>query len=310
MAVVQEDTAHTLPAGVTAMIRPSSAGWRRAASGLRPVGPADLVHGLDVDLPLRPRAPTVITVCDLSVFDVPWAFSRRRARGEQFLVRRAVQRADAVIAISNFTAERIRARFGRDAVVTNLAAAPRFRPATEADLERVRRRYELPETCVLYLGAVEPRKDVATLATVCRDLGIPLVTGGPVLDPQARVAGVRHVGYVDADDLPALYGAATVVAYPSHYEGFGLPPIEAMASGAAVVATAVGALPEVAAGGAELVPPGNAAALRDAIAGLVRDRERRAELAAAAAGVAARLSWARTVDETLAVYRRLGVAAT
>jgi glycosyltransferase involved in cell wall biosynthesis len=309
VAVVQSDAVGALPVGVTAREQRPSAGARRALAGLRTVGHADLVHGLDVDVPLRPGAPTVVTVHDLSVFDIPWAFPRRRVIGEQFLVRRAVHRADEILAVSAFTAERIEARFGRTATITELAAAEHCRPADPAAIERVRIRYRLPATCVLYLGAVEPRKNLGQLAEVCRTIGVPLVLGGPVLAPQARPSGVIHLGYVDGKDLPALYGAVTVVAYPSRYEGFGLPPVEAMASGAAVVATAVGALPEVAAGGAELVPPGDADTLRSAIAALIRDPEQRAELARAAVAVAGRLSWSRTAAATLAAYERLGVSA-
>jgi len=309
VAVVQSDAVGSLPAGVTAREHPPSAGVRRALAGLRPVGHVELVHGLDVDVPLRPGAPTVVTVHDLSVYDIPWAFPRRRALGEQLLIRRAVHLADEILAVSAFTAERIEARFGRTATVTELAAADHCRPADAAAIERVRRRYQLPPTCVLYLGAVEPRKDLGQLADVCRAIGVPLVLGGPLLAPQARPEGVTHLGYVDGEDLPALYGAVTVVAYPSRYEGFGLPPIEAMASGAAVVATTVGALPDVAAGGAELVPPGDADALRSAITALIRDPERRPELARAAGEVAGRLSWDRTAAATIAAYERLGVRA-
>jgi glycosyltransferase involved in cell wall biosynthesis len=176
-------------------------------------------------------------------------------------------------------------------------------------VEDVRRRYALPDPCVLHVGAVEPRKDIAMLASVCRALDVPLVTAGPVLAASAQPAGVIHIGYVDAEDLPALYGAASVVAYPSRYEGFGLPPVEAMMSGAAVIATAVGALPEVAAGGAELVPPADETALHAALGALLRDPERRRELAAAAPRVAGRLSWDATVAGTLGVYERLGVRA-
>jgi glycosyltransferase involved in cell wall biosynthesis len=306
-AVVQEDAVTELPPGVEARTRPVASGLRRLVAGLAPAGPADLVHALDVVVPARPGAPVVVTVHDLSMFDVPWAFPRRTALGRRQVVRRAVRVADELVAVSAFTAERLRARFGRDATVTGLGVSPGFLPASAEDREAVRRRYGLPDPCVLYLGAVEPRKDLGALARVCADLVVPLVMAGPVLAPAARPAGVLHVGYVPAEDLPALYGAATVVAYPSRYEGFGLPPLEAMASGAAVVATAVGALPEHARDGAALVPPEDPDALRSAIADLLADADRRRELAVAGVAAARRLSWSATAARTLDVYARLGV---
>src|SRR4051812_27209328 len=121
-ALVQSDATGDLPAAIAVRSVPPRAGVRRAMTALvhRPPSGA-LVHGLDVDLPLRRSGPSVTTVHDLSVFDVPWAFSARRVRGEQFLVRRAIRRADQVLAVSSFTAERVRALFGRESVVTPLA---------------------------------------------------------------------------------------------------------------------------------------------------------------------------------------------
>jgi glycosyltransferase involved in cell wall biosynthesis len=116
-----------------------------------------------------------------------------------------------------------------------------------------------------------------------------------------------HLGYVPTVDLPALYGAAAVVTYPSAYEGFGLPPIEAMASGAAVVATAVGALPEVAARGALLIPPGDPDAFASALGELLGDECRRQSLAAAGREAASALTWRSTAEGTVDVYRSLGV---
>ena len=121
--------------------------------------------------------------------------------------------------------------------------------------------------------------------------------------------GVRHLGYVDADDLAALYGAATIVAYISSYEGFGLPPVEAMACGAPVVATRVGGLGEVADGAAALVTHGDADALAGTLTRLLADDDERADLAARGLARARALTWDRTAAITLDVYRRLGVAA-
>ena len=307
VAGVQAPAAGELPAGVAPLLRPPSAGVRRTAGGLRSLGPADLVHGLDVDLPLRPRAPTVATVHDLAVFDVPWAFSRLRAKGEQLTMAQSLRRADAVVAVSAFTAERVRCRFGRDAVVTPLAPAGDMAPPTPRQVEQVRGAHGLATPFVLQVGTVEPRKDVATLAAACRRACVPLVLAGAA-PPGRAPAGARLLGYVPRAQLAALYGAATVVAYASRYEGFGLPPLEAMACGAPVVASRVASLSEVLGDGAELVPPGDVDALASVLGALVVDADRRAALAASGRRVAEGYSWAATAEATADVYRSLGVA--
>src|SRR5690606_7547096 len=149
-------------------------------------------------------------------------------------------------------------------------------------------------------------KDVGALAEACRAAGVPLVLAGPQAGGPPP-PGVRHIGFVPPDDLPALYGAATVVAYPSRYEGFGLPPVEAMASGAAVLATRVGALPEVAGDAAALVPAGDPGRLLAELRDLLADGDRRRELRKLAVERVRGLSWRATASETLDVYRSLGV---
>ena len=222
-AHVQADAVGELPAAVAAVPHPVASGARRAFTGLMlETAGADIHHGLDADLPLRTDAATVTTIHDLSVFDAPYAHSRGRAAGERWLVGRAIRRADAVLAVSAFTAERIAARFGRTATVTPLAARPELEPADDVELDRVRAAYDLPERCVLQLATIEPRKDVEGLAAACRALDVPLLLAGSVA-PGCRVPpGARHLGYVPDAAQPGLYGAATVVGYCSRYEGIGL----------------------------------------------------------------------------------------
>jgi glycosyltransferase involved in cell wall biosynthesis len=309
-AAVQRSAAGQVPGGIEALVFPDEAGWRRALRSARGFGPADLVHGLDADLPLRPGAPAVATVHDLGVWDVPWAFPAAKARAERVIVASSLRRAAAVVAVSAFTAERLEARLGIEAVVVHEAPAPDLGPPTLAQVEELRGRYRIPERCVLHVGNLEPRKDIGTIAAACRRLGVELLlTGEQLWGSRSDLAGARWLGTVPRSDLAALYGAATVVVYASVYEGFGLPPIEAMACGAAVVSTPVPSVVEVAGAGlgAETFPAGDVDALTAILGELLADSDRRDALSAEGRRRAASLSWDRTAAGTVAVYRSLGL---
>lgn len=304
--MVQSDAKALLPAEVTSVDRPVADGARRAIQGLRSIDGFDLIHGLDVDLPFRTDCPTVSTVHDLSVFDTPWAFSSYRAAGERKLVARSIKRADEVIAVSAFTAERVADLFGRSAKVIPLAPPPNQVPANAEAIAGVRDRYELPDRFVLQLATIEPRKNVWLLADACAELGIPLVLAGGHDGRTPLPTSARYLGYVESAEVSPLIDAAEIVAYISHYEGFGLPPLEAMARKRPVVATAVGGLPDLA-GGIELIPVDDRAALIMALKALWNDNERRLELARCGKTVARGMTWSANATETLEVYRKLGI---
>ena len=156
-------------------------------------------------------------------------------------------------------------------------------------------------------GTSTPGRTWAASPTLRERAKIPLVLAGKVERKRIGDLRARLLGYVPRRDLLALYGAATVVGYPSFYEGFGLPPLEAMACGAAVVATRVASLPELLGDAAVFVEVGDTDGLAGAIRDLADDDSLRAELAAAGPARTAGLSWARTAGETAAVYRSLGV---
>lgn len=306
--MVQRDATGELPATVRPIRRPIVSGAVRAALASAPMLGVDVVHALDVDLPVATNALRVATVHDMSVFDTPWAYSAARGIGERILLRTSLRHADLLLAVSEFTAERVSALVGRECVVTPLAPAPWAVPPTPNEVVVVRQKYHLPERFVLQVGTVEPRKDVALVAAAAHELEVACVLAGAGSAGPDAPGGTLGLGYVDAADLPALYSAATVVAYASRYEGFGLPPVEAMACGAAVVASAVGALPQVVGDGAFLVARHTPQCWVAALRPLLRDDAERRDLRARASVCAARMSWASTADQTVVAYRMAGAA--
>jgi glycosyltransferase involved in cell wall biosynthesis len=310
-ALVQADAAGELPPGVQPRPRPVAAGWRRALTGLVPAPGADLVHGLNVALPVGARCPAMATVHDLAYFDVPWAFSPRRAAAARLHLRSVADRAAAIVVPSEFTAERLRARLGRRATVIPEAAPPGLEPPDPEAVDAVRRRYRLPSQFILHVGNLEPRKEVAGLAAACRQAQIPLVIAGAAVDggPREDTPGALRLGYVPAPDLAALYGAASVFAYVSVYEGFGLPPLEAMACGAAVIASDIPPLREALGTAAEFVAPRRADQLAIRLRELMADEDRRREMGVRGRRHAARRTWDDVARATVEVYRDLGLPA-
>jgi glycosyltransferase involved in cell wall biosynthesis len=197
----------------------------------------------------------------------------------------------------------------------------RFRPATEEAVAALRQSMGLTAPFILTLGMMEPRKNWQGLiqaysqARARHRLPHQLVLAGPrgwlwesIIDERERSPfrnDVVLVGFVPDADLPALYTAADVFAFPSFYEGFGLPPLEAMACGTPVVVSNAASLPEVVGDAALKVPPDDVDALAEALAQLVLDEALRARLRAAALERAATFTWTRAAQQILDVYRQV-----
>jgi len=287
---------------------------------------ADVYHvpqnGLRAPLPCP--VPLVITVHDLIPYVLPETV--RRGFQKKFLrtLPAVVREAAQIVTVSQTSArdlERILGVPSERVSVVYPAPGPEFRPQDRpAAAARMAKRYGVRERYVAYAGGLNPRKNVAELvsafAKVCRRLSparLLVVAGvpsrlGPDLEGLARALGVkdyvRFPGVIEPGDMPLFYAAADVLVYPSLYEGFGLPPLEAMACGTPVVAAASPALPEVLGDAALLVDPEDTLALARAIEQVCRDEETRLRLVDAGRRQARSYDWRLAGAELMRVYRR------
>jgi len=289
--------------------------------------PAHLAHVPYWAPPLLPPVPTVVTIHDLIPLLLPEYRGRLAVRLYTALVGAGARRAAMVITDSKASRADIIAHLGVPAErvrVVYLAAGARYAAAPAPDDGEIRARYNLPERYVLYLGGFDVRKNVATVLSAYRWAGpvigaeCPLVIAGrlperdtPFAPDPRRLAHelavderfVRFTGFVDEEDKPALYRGAVSLIFPSRYEGFGLPPLEALACGTPVVGSDVSSLPEVVGDAGILLPPDDAGGMAEGLIRLATDTDFRAELSRRALAQAARFSWERAARETLAVYR-------
>ncbi len=273
-------------------------------------------------VPLTGSVPSVVTVHDLAFLAYPEAFHAAKRRYLAAMTRLSVRRARRVIAVSAHTRDDLIRHFGvrpeRIAVIPN-AADERYRPADDpGEVARFKAENHLPDRFILFVGTLEPRKNVRRLIEAFASLGaedaaVKLVIVGAAgwltsdLAPLVRLRGlgdrIVFTGYVSDDDLPRWYRAATLFCYPSLYEGFGLPVLEAMACGAPVVTSRTSSLPEVAGDAALLVDPTDVRDLARALQSLLADDVRRAEMSAAGIARSRLFSWDRTATATLDVIR-------
>lgn len=315
--------AATLPDGVGAVAvpmppQPLRAAWAR---GNHPaiewwVRGCDVVHGTNFVAPPTRRAAAVVSIYDMTPFR-----HRELTAGDPLLypalVRRAIGRGAWVHTMSEFVAAEVVEELGADPGRVQVVAGG-VPPVAPAD---PRRGHGLAggDRYVLSLSTIEPRKDHPGLVRAFdrladSDARVRLViagmeawgsTGLDAALTQARHRDrIERLGYVDADDRAALLRGASVLAFPSRYEGFGLPPLEAMSVGVPVVATRAGSLPEVLAGAALLVDVGDDEALAGELARALDDEPTRQRLREAGLLRAAHYSWARCGQELAALYRR------
>ncbi len=282
----------------------------------------DLLHSTSYVQPLICPTRSVVTMLDLSFLRMPESFNRWNRSYLSTMARITARRCDRILTISESTRQDVIRFLGvppEKVQVTYLGVDPQFRPQEDQGLlSRFRAERGLPERFLLYLGTLEPRKNVERLveayARARRSHRIPhkLVLGGAKGWLYERIfARVHELGledevvftsYIPYDELPLWYNCADIFIYPSLYEGFGLPPLEAMACGTAVITSSVSSLPEVVGEAALTVDPLNVDALADAIAMVLGDASLQLRLKTEGPRQAAHFSWKETAAATLRAY--------
>jgi glycosyltransferase involved in cell wall biosynthesis len=304
-----------------------SAAWHRLGMPLaaeRLAGKCDIFHSADFTLPPLDAAAGVVTVHDLSFLRVPQCADPKLRAFLEGVVPCAVRRADRVLADSQSTADDLADLLGAPVEKISVVPGgvePRFRRVRDAEqLKRVQTRYRLPQWFILSVGTLEPRKNfpqlISAYAQLRRQTGLPhelVIAGKPgwlyqeIYDRVKDEGLTQHVhfpGFVADEDLPALYTLADLFVFPSLYEGFGLPPLEAMACGAPVVVSDNSSLPEAVGNAALLVKAEDQEALTDAMARILGNANLRARLTDLGRAQAARFTWRNSAEKLLEAYQR------
>ena len=282
----------------------------------------DLYHALAFVAPVVLAAPMVVTVYDLSFLRFPGRLSPARRLYLRRMTALTCARARRILAISQSTADDLVSLLGAPADkidVTPLGYDQAvFRPLSPAELEQFRHRHELPARFWLYVGTLEPRKNLSTLLAAYRRLPkaerLPLILGGGIgwrgrailseIERGGLSDSVVHVGFIPAADLPFWYNCADALVYPSVFEGFGLPVLEAMACGTPVVTSDAAALTELAGAAGARVPSGDVDAWAAELKRVKSDAAWREAARISGLARAKQFSWERTAALTIDSYRK------
>lgn len=290
---------------------------------LRQIRP-DLYHAMAFVAPRFVSCPMVVTVYDLSFIRYPQVLSGARRSYLQLFTRSTCERAARVIAISESTANDLVELMGIPREKIDVAVpgiSNDFCPLPPDEVEAFRQRNNLPERFLFFLGTLEPRKNLPMLLRAYAQLpksdreAVHLILGGGkgwmydeifATIERHELADTVHVpGFVDAEALVWWYNAAEALVYPTLFEGFGIPIVEAMACGTPVIASNTSSLPEAAGEAGVLLPPDDESAWTQALSRIIHDAEWRAERNRLGQTWAAHFSWERTAQQTLVSYQQV-----
>ena len=283
----------------------------------------DLLHSPHYTMPLVYRGRTVVTFHDMTFFLFPGMHTLSKRYFFRLFIHLSQRRATALIADSESTRQdaiRLAGVPPGKIHTTLLGITPDFHPESDlAALEAVRQKYHLPERFLLFVGLLEPRKNLPALLQAFAALPpqqppVKLVVVGrqgwmyeqtlQLVHSLGLDDRVHFTGYVDQADMPRVYNLAEVAVYPSIYEGFGFPVLEAMASGTPVITSDVSSMPEIAGEAGVTLPPGDVPALTQAIQSLLSDPVERGRRSRLGLERAAQFTWERCAAQTLDVYRQ------
>ena len=281
-----------------------------------------LFHGTNYEIPMWNECPTVVSIHDLSLLLYPQTHLSHLVRRARFRLPLMAHWATKVITATEVVKQEIVEHLHVDPAkiaVTPYAPRRNFRPLDKFDTEQTRARFGIEETFILFVGTIEPRKNLITLLRAFAE-----ILQNTDLRPQLVIAGqkgwlmdeistyvtsenlsdrVVFTGYVSDRDLRALYSSCAVCVYPSLYEGFGFPPLEAMSCGAPVIASEIPVLREVTGEAAVRVPALDVQRLAESLVEMLREEGKRAYFSEAGISWARRFTWEKTAQLTLDVYR-------
>jgi glycosyltransferase involved in cell wall biosynthesis len=282
----------------------------------------DLLHSPVNVVPLGVSTPQVVTVHDLGFHHFPEQYPGMKQRYLKAMTRLSIRKAAAVITVSEATRRDVIDVYGVDperVVSVPNGVDDSMRPLDEDAVRRFRHRYGLPDQFVLFLGTLQPRKNIEVLirafALLANDIDWPLIVAGAkgwmfeslfaLVDELDLTERVHFAGHVPSEDLVYWYNAASMLVYPSRYEGFGLPLLEAMACGTAVIAANTSSLPEVVGDSGLLVEPDDVEGFTAAMRTLASDDNYRQQLEQSGLERAASLTWRDTARRTVDIYHHV-----
>jgi glycosyltransferase involved in cell wall biosynthesis len=280
----------------------------------------DLIHSLAFVTPLVSPCPSVVTIYDLSFLIFPQGFKYSKRLYLSLLTRLSARKARRIITISESTKRdtvRLLEVSSEKIDVVYCGVDKVFHPLPEREVASFRQKRGLSERIILFVGTIEPRKNVVRLVEAysrLRDRQVKLVIGGAKgwlyqevftrVEELELTGDVLFPGYIPPEELPLWYNAAELFVYPSLYEGFGLPPLEAMACGTPVITSNVSALPEVIGRAGLAVDPMDSKGLAEAMNQVLGDGALSQSMREQGLARAGCFSWAKAARETVEVYRR------